>query len=98
MTTIVSKRKVQSLGGKAVISKVPPKECPRCGASMQGRSWHSYLGHLGIHGLANKYFNGDFKAAQKRLRENGTARSDPFPGNGAFKPYQPVQQSTMFDS
>jgi hypothetical protein len=65
---------------------------------MRERSWHSYLGHLGIHGLADKYFDGDIKAAQTRLRENGLAKQDPFPENKAWRPYQPVQQSTMFDS
>jgi hypothetical protein len=84
-------KKIHSLGGKAVIEKDPPANCPRCGKTMQGRSYHSYLGHLGLHGLADKYFDGDIEAAQKRLRENGRARSDPFPANGAWKPYQPIQ-------
>lgn len=57
---------------------------------MQGRVYHSYLGHLGLHGIADKYFDGDIKAAQKRLRENGRARSDPAPWNGAWKSYQPI--------
>lgn len=81
-----------SLGGKAVIDKMPPTHCPRCRQSMQGRTYHSYLGHLGLHGLADKYFDGDVQAAQKRLRENGRARSDPFPGNGAWKSYVPIVQ------
>jgi hypothetical protein len=59
---------------------------------MEGRSYHSYLGHLGLHGLADKYFEGDVQAAQKRLRENGRARSDPFPGNGAWNRYVPILQ------
>jgi len=84
------KRSIHSLGGKAVIEKDHPANCPRCGKSMQGRSYHSFLGHLGLHGLADKYFGGDLKAAQKRLRENGRARQDPFPENGAWKPYQPI--------
>jgi len=79
------------LGGRAVADKEPPPCCPRCGLSMQGRSWHSYLGHLGLHGLADKYFGGDLEAAQKRLRQNGLARQDPFPANGAWPTYQPVQ-------
>jgi len=83
----------QSLGGKAVIAKSPPEKCPHCDASMLGRSWHSYLGHLGLHGLADKYFDGDIEAAQKRLRSNGLARQDPFAGNGAWPAYQPVQSS-----
>ncbi len=57
---------------------------------MQGRTWHSYLGHLGLHAIADKYFGGDINAAQKRLRENGRARQDPAPWNGAWKPYRPI--------
>jgi hypothetical protein len=53
------------LGGKAVASKAPPDRCPRCGRSMAGRVWHSCLGHLGLHGLADKYFGGDMEAAHK---------------------------------
>jgi hypothetical protein len=59
---------------------------------MEGRSWHSYLGHLGLHGIANKHFGGDIKAAQKRLRENGMARMDAFPGNGYTPEYRPIQE------
>ena len=66
--------------------------CPKCGRSMAGRSWHSYLGHLGLHGLADRHFAGDMEAAQRRLRENGLARQDPFPGNGAWPKYQAVQE------
>ena len=86
------KTKIQSLGRKAVSQKPAPDTCPRCSAPMSGRSWHSFLGHLGLHGLADKYFNGDFQAAQKRLRQNGVARQDPFAGNGAWPSYQPVGQ------
>lgn len=88
---MVRKRRAQA-GGRAVIDKQPPQSCPRCNRPMDKKTWHGYLGHLGIHGLADKYFDGDFQAAQKRLRENGRARSDPFPGNGAWKPYRPIQQ------
>ena len=84
------KKKIHSLGGKAVAAKPVPPQCPRCGKSMQGRVYHSYLGHLGLHGLADKYFDGDIEAAQKQLRENGRARSDPFPGNGAWRPYRQI--------
>jgi hypothetical protein len=91
ITEQIMKKKIQSLGGQAVISKEPPTSCPRCAEPMQGRVYHSFLGHLGLHGLADKYFDGDVKAAQQRLRENGRARSDPFPGNGAWKPYRPIQ-------
>ena len=80
----------QSKGGKAVKGKKPPAVCPHdgCNESMQGRNWHSYLGHLGLHGLADNYFSGDIEAAQKHLRENGRARSDPFPQNGAWRGYR----------
>jgi hypothetical protein len=84
------KKFIHSLGGKAVAQKAAPAECPRCGKNMQGRPYHSYLGHLGLHGLADHHFNGDITAAQKRLRENGRARQDPFPGNGAWAPYRPI--------
>jgi hypothetical protein len=77
-------------GGRAVIGKMAPDVCPRCGLDMSGRVWHSYLGHLGLHGLADAHFDGDIEAAQARLRENGLARQDPFPGNGAFAAYRPV--------
>jgi len=79
------------LGGKAVARKRPPDVCPRCGRSMAGRSWHSYLGHLGLHGLADAHF-GDVAAAQKRLRDNGLARQDPAPWNGAWPRYVPVTE------
>lgn len=62
---------------------------------MKGRSWHSYLGHLGLHGLAERYFDGDIQAAQTRLRQNGLARQDPFPANGAWPRYAPVQQGQL---
>lgn len=81
---------VKRQGGKAVGSKTPPAACPRCGGSMAGRSWHSFLGHLGLHGLAARYFGGDIEAAQRRLRENGQARQDPAAWNGAFVRYRPV--------
>jgi len=84
------KKRIHVLGGRAAVNNPVPAVCPYCHASMQGRSYHSYLGHLGLHGLANKYFKGNLQAAQKRLRENGRARSDPFRGNGAWKPYRPI--------
>jgi hypothetical protein len=82
----------QSAGGLALAKKWPPASCARCGKEiMFGSSWYSYLGHLGLHGLADNHFGGDMKAAQKRLRENGLARSDPAPWNGAWKPYRPIK-------
>lgn len=84
-------RSTQVLGGRAVAEKLPPAYCPRCHRPIEwGSTWHQFLGHLGLHGLADKYFGGDIQAAQQRLRENGLARQDPAPWNGAFKPYQPV--------
>jgi hypothetical protein len=84
---------IARLGGLAVKGKVPPGRCPRCGQSMAGRSWHSYLGHLGLHGLADNHFGGDIEAAQRRLRQNGLARQDPAPWNGAYPRYQPIEGS-----
>ena len=55
-------------GGRAVIGKMAPDVCPRCGLDMSGRAWHSYLGHLGLHGLADAHFDGDIEAAQARLQ------------------------------
>lgn len=81
----------QQKGGKALAQKECPLSCPRCGKQFMFLApYHSYLGHLGLHGLADRYFNGDIQAAQKRLRENGLARQDPAPWNRAFPPYQPV--------
>jgi hypothetical protein len=83
----------QALGGKAVANKIPPAHCPRCGKPIEfGTPWHSYLGHLGLHGLADKYFDGDIEAAQIHLRNNGLARQDPMPWNGAFPTYQPITE------
>ena len=83
----------QSKGGHAVAKKYPPAYCPRCGKEiMWGTTWHSYLGHLGLHGLADNHFGGDIEAAQKRLRENGIARQEEGASwsNGAFPPYRPI--------
>lgn len=85
-------RKGAPRGGRAVATKQPPDVCPRCNESMTGRNWHSYLGHLGLHGVADRYFDGDTAAAQRRLRKNGQARQDPYPGNGAFAPYRPIME------
>lgn len=86
----------QSAGGKAVAQKfAPPTPCPRCGKVYPFQtSWMTWLGHLGLHGLANKYFSGDIEAAQKRLRQNGLAKQKEGASweNGAFPPYQPVKE------
>lgn len=84
------KREPCSLGGRAVRSKRPPDKCPKCNEVMAGRKWHSYLGHLGLHGLADRFFDGCMQSAQKRLRQNSLARSDPSPWNGAWPEYKPI--------
>jgi hypothetical protein len=48
--------------------------------------------HLGLHGLADKYFDGDIDAAQRRLRQNEIAGQDPAPWNGAFPKYRRVTE------
>jgi hypothetical protein len=84
----------QSLGGKALTRKEAPGQCPRCGKVFGWLTpWHCYLGHLGLHGLAERYFGGDIQAAQKRLRDNGLARQDPAPWNGAWPRYRPIRES-----
>lgn len=81
----------QQLGGLAVAKKHAPPRCPKCGKEYPfATPWHVYLGHLGLHGLADKYFGGDIKAAQCRLRNNGLASYDPAPWNGAWPRYKPV--------
>lgn len=89
----IGRRKGAPLGGRAVKHKEPPESCPRCGRSMAGRKWHSYLGHLGLHGLADRYFDGDIETAQKHLRRNGLAAQDPAPWNGAWPRYVPVAEA-----
>jgi hypothetical protein len=81
-------------GGQAVARKQPPAVCPHCGKSMAGRKWHSYLGHLGLHGLANNHFDGDIEAAQRRLRENALALAEQGASwsNGAWGVYKPITQ------
>ena len=89
--TTQRKKSLQQLGGLAVKTKEPPLNCPRCGKPILfGTPWHSYLGHLGLHGLADKYFDGDLVAAQKHLRNNGLARQDPAPWNNAWPKYEPI--------
>lgn len=83
---------VAKLGGLAVKQKTAPvTPCPRCGKTYPFFTpWHAWLGHLGLHGLADKYFDGDIQAAQRRLQQNGLARQDPAPWNNAWPKYQPV--------
>lgn len=88
-----AKQSPQSLGGLAVAQKEAPLSCPKCGKEFEWATpWHSYLGHLGMHGLADAYFGGDFAACQKRLQQNGLARQDPAPWNNAWPKYRPVTE------
>lgn len=84
----------RSRGGQAVAKKYAPLHpCPRCGKIYPiATPWHTWLGHLGLHGLADKYFGGDITAAQRRLRNNGLARQDPAPWNGAWPKYRSVKE------
>lgn len=77
-------------GGLAVRNRTPPNRCPRCRASFEGRSWHSWLGHKGLHSYADKYHSGDISRAARRLAMNSVAKYDPAAWNGAFK-YKPAQ-------
>lgn len=91
----MKKRTLQSMGGQAVAAKfAPPTPCPRCGRVYPFQtSWMTWLGHLGLHKLADNYFGGDIKAAQRRLSENGRARQEEGASwqNNAFKPYRPIK-------
>lgn len=72
-------------GGLAVRNRTPPTHCPRCRASFKGRSWHSWLGHQGLHTYADRYHGGNLSSAARRLALNSVAKYDPAPWNGAFK-------------
>lgn len=80
----------QQLGGLAVRNRTPPRFCLRCHADFRRKSYHQYLGHMGLHGYADKYHNGDISKAATHLARNGLARQDPAPWNGAF-PYKQAQ-------
>lgn len=75
----------QALGGLAVKNRTPPKYCLRCRADFRHKSYHQWLGHMGLHGYADKYHGGDISKAARRLARNGLASQDPCPWNGAFK-------------
>lgn len=79
----------QQLGGLAVKNRLPPKCCPRCGADFWRKNYHQFLGHMGLHGYADRYFCGNISMAAQRLARNGLAAQDPFPQNGVFK-HKPV--------
>ncbi len=73
----------RSRGGLAVAAIPPPNCCPRCPKS-RFRSWHQYIGHLGLHGFADRYCGGDLRAAARKFNLLGIAATDPIPWNGAF--------------
>jgi hypothetical protein len=79
-------------GRQAQAQAEVPAVCPHCGRSLAGYSFNRYLGHLGLHGLADNHFNGDVAAAQKRLRENALAlaEQDASWSNGAWGRYRPI--------
>jgi ATP-dependent exoDNAse (exonuclease V) beta subunit len=75
----------QALGGLAVKSHLFPARCPRCRVSLAGKTYHGYLGHMGMHTYADRYYCGDTSAAARQLAYNGLASQDPMPWNGAFQ-------------
>ena len=75
----------QTAGGLAVKSLPFPARCPRCRTSLAGKNYHGYLGHMGMHKYADRYFCGDISAAARQLAYNGLASQDPMPYNGAFQ-------------
>lgn len=91
---MTDKLTLQQIGGQAVAKKEAPAwPCPRCGKIYPfGTSYMAWLGHKGLHGLADRYFGGDIKAAQRRLQRNSLARQDPAPWNGAWPKYKPVKE------
>lgn len=94
MTAERNMASVARMGGLALKDKEAPLKCPRCGKLYRFcESWFVHLGHLGLHGLADRYFNGDIQAAQRRLSENGRARQEEGATwqNNAFKPYRPIK-------
>lgn len=83
----------QRAGGLAAAQKHAPSTCPKCGKVFPFCTpWMKYLGHLSLHAMADRYFDGDIRAAQKRLRENGLARQDPAPWNKAWPRYRPIKE------
>ncbi|GIK42410.1 MAG: hypothetical protein BroJett011_62430 [Chloroflexota bacterium] len=87
----------RSKGGQAAAQKyAPTAPCPRCGKVYPFLTpWLAWLGHLGLHGLADRYFGGDIRAAQRRLGENGRARQEQDASwqNGASPTYRPVTEA-----
>lgn len=77
-----------ALGGAAVKGRKPPDVCPVCGKPMAGRSWHSYLGHLGAHKTAEKWGIGDPSDLYRYLLAK---YQDPYPENGAFSQWMALE-------
>ena len=69
-------------GGKTTANLPAPGPCPRCGRVYKSHA--QYADHLGLHGFADRYTNGDIYAAGLRLGIIGAAATDPAPWNGAF--------------
>lgn len=91
----------QQAGGLAVKEKyAPTAPCPHCGKVFPFlASWMSWIGHMGLHSTANRYFDGDISAAARQLAYNGLAAQERGAAwsNGAwqrkYKPIKPVSQS-----
>ena len=73
--TAEDRRKARRAQAKATV----PAACPHCGCSLAGYDFNRYLGHLGLHGLANNHFAGDLVAAPTTLARERLepAKSDP---------------------
>lgn len=71
-----------SKGGKKV-AKLPGGDCPRCGKHFKTHA--KLAAHLGLHGFADKYADGDIDKGRSLLSITGAAASDPAPWNGAYE-------------
>jgi hypothetical protein len=76
-------------GGRITAAKAAPGPCPKCGKTFP--SHLAYAGHLGLHGLADRYCQGDLKQAVVKFNLLGIAATDSHPGNGAFARAHQVQ-------
>lgn len=90
----------QRAGGLAVAKKeCPTAPCPRCGKVFPFlSSWMSWIGHMGLHSTADRYFDGDMSAAARQLAYNALAAEERGKSwsNGAwlrnYRPIKPVSQ------
>ncbi len=71
-----------SKGGKAV-AKLPGGNCPKC--EMHFKTHAQLAAHLGLHGFADRYADGDIQKARHLLSITGAAASDSTPWNGAYE-------------